>query len=52
MGQLVGPDGRTYAIRAPRIDRPEIEALIESGWPDITYFPGGRLVWPADSGRN
>jgi hypothetical protein len=45
MGQLVGHDGRTYAIRAPRIDRREIESLIESGCPVVTYFPGGRLVW-------
>jgi hypothetical protein len=45
MGQLVGLDGRTYEIRAPRIDRGEVEALIESGWPVVTYFPGGRLVW-------
>jgi hypothetical protein len=60
MGQLVGADGRTYAIREPRIDAPEVEALIEAGCPVVTYFPGGRLLWPAwadalvwhpDSGR-
>jgi hypothetical protein len=45
MGRLAGPDGRTYAIRTPRIDRREIEALIEAGCPVVTYFPGGRLVW-------
>ena len=45
MGQLVGQDGRTYEIRVPRIDVREIESLIESGCPVVTYFPGGRLVW-------
>jgi hypothetical protein len=45
MGQLVGADNRTYSIAVPRIDRAEIEALIESGWPVVTYFAGGRLVW-------
>jgi hypothetical protein len=45
MGQFVGHDGRTYEIRAPRIDRAEVEALIETGWPVVTYFPGGRLLW-------
>jgi len=45
MGQLVGYDDRTYSQRAPRIDRREVEALIESGCPVVTYFPGGRLVW-------
>ena len=45
MGQLVGWDGRTYAIGSPRIEPAEIEALIESGCPVVTYFPGGRLVW-------
>jgi len=45
MGQLVGPDGRTYAVRSPRIDRREIEALIEAGCPVVTYLSGGRLVW-------
>jgi len=45
MGQLVGLDGRTYAMGAGRIGRAEIEALIEAGWPVVTYFPGGRLVW-------
>jgi sugar phosphate isomerase/epimerase len=54
MGQLVGWDGRTYAIRSPRIEPAEAEALIEIGCPVVTYFPGGRLVrhdeedaWPA-----
>ena len=45
MGQLVGWDDRTYAIRAPRIEPAEVEAFIESGCPVVTYFPGGRLVW-------
>ena len=45
MGQLVGWDGRTYEIDTPRIDAREVESLIESGCPVITYFPGGRLVW-------
>ena len=45
MGQLVGLDGRTYAMGAGRIGRAEIERLIEAGWPVVTYFPGGRLVW-------
>ena len=45
MGQLVGPDGRTYSVRVPRIGRREIEALIEAGCPVVTYSPGGRLVW-------
>jgi hypothetical protein len=45
MGQLVGYDGRTYSQCAPRIDRREVEALIGSGCPVVTYFPGGRLVW-------
>ena len=45
VGQLVGADGRTYSLRATRIERAEIEALIESGWPVVTYFSGGRLVW-------
>ncbi|UOY02116.1 hypothetical protein [Blastococcus sp. PRF04-17] len=45
MGQLVGADGRTYSIVAPRIERAEIEELIEGGRPVVTYFAGGRLVW-------
>jgi len=45
MGQFVGHDGRPYEIRESRIDRREIESLIESGCPVVTYFPGGRLVW-------
>ena len=45
MGQFVGADNRTYAPQAPRIQPPEIEALIESGCPVVTHFPGGRLVW-------
>ena len=45
MGQLVGADGRTYAIHSPRIEPPEVEALIETGCPVVTYFAGGRLVW-------
>jgi hypothetical protein len=45
MGQLVGADGRTYSLRAPHIDPAEVEALIEAGWPVVSYFAGGRLVW-------
>jgi hypothetical protein len=45
MGLLVGADNRTYSIRTPRIDATEIEALIESGCPVVTYLPGGRLIW-------
>ena len=45
MGQFVGADGRTYSLRAPRIERVEVEALVESGWPVVTYLAGGRLVW-------
>ncbi len=45
MGQLVGGDGRTYSMRVARIERPEVEALIESGCPVVTYLPGGRLLW-------
>jgi hypothetical protein len=45
MGQFVAPDGRTFSIRKPRIDRDEVEALIESGCPVVSYFAGGRLVW-------
>jgi hypothetical protein len=44
MGEFVGPDWRTYSLRA-RIEPSEIEALIESGCPVVAYFPGGRLVW-------
>lgn len=45
MGQLVGPDWRTYSLRAGRIETAEVEALIEAGRPVVTYFAGGRLVW-------
>ncbi len=45
MGQLVGADGRTYSIRDRHVEPPEVEALIEAGWPEVTYFVGGRLVW-------
>jgi hypothetical protein len=45
MGQLVGADRRTYSIVVPRIEPPEIEALIRAGWPVVTYLPGGRLLW-------
>lgn len=45
MGQLVGMDGRTYAIQDTRLEPSEVEALIESGCPVVTYFPGGRLMW-------
>ena len=45
MGQFVGPDGRTFSLRAPRIEPAEIENLIESGHPVVAYLPGGRLLW-------
>jgi hypothetical protein len=45
MGQFVGPDGRTFSLLTPRIERPEVEELIDSGCPVVTYFPGGRLLW-------
>jgi hypothetical protein len=45
MGQFVAPDGHTFSISSPRIDRDEVEALIESGCPVVSYFAGGRLVW-------
>ena len=45
MGQLVGADNRTYAIRTPRIEPADVEALIEVGCPVVTYLPGGRLLW-------
>ncbi|TFV65893.1 UNVERIFIED_ORG: hypothetical protein E4P37_08045 [Bacillus sp. AZ43] len=45
MGQFVGADWRTYSIREPRIGASDVEALIEDGWPVVTYFAGGRLVW-------
>jgi len=45
MGQLVGADGRTYSLQTSRIEPAEVEALIEYGWPVVTYFPGGRLLW-------
>ena len=49
MGQFVGADNRTYELRAPQIDGPEIEALIESGCPVVTYLPGGRWESPDGS---
>jgi sugar phosphate isomerase/epimerase len=45
MGQLVGADHRTYSQVVARIQRPEIEALVEGGCPVVTYLPGGRLIW-------
>ena len=45
MGQFVGFDDRTYSICSARIEPPEVEALIESGCPVVTTFPGGRLMW-------
>ena len=45
MGELVGPDGRTYRRRTTRIGRGDAETLAESGWPVVTYLPGGRVVW-------
>jgi hypothetical protein len=47
MGQFVGPepDWRTFSLGTPRIEPPEVEALIEAGCPVVIYFPGGRLLW-------
>ena len=45
MGQLVGADWRTYSLQTNRIEPAEVEALIGAGWPVVTYFAGGRLVW-------
>jgi hypothetical protein len=45
MGQLVGADGRTYSLLTTGIEPAEVEVLIEAGWPVVTYFAGGRLVW-------
>src|SRR3954469_139964 len=45
MGKLVGVDGSTYSMVATRTEPAEVEARIESGWPVVTYFAGGRLVW-------
>ena len=45
MGQFVGADGRTFSLRTARIERAEIEELIEAGCPVVTYLPGGRLLW-------
>ncbi|WP_104524128.1 hypothetical protein [Blastococcus atacamensis] len=45
MGQLVGADRRTYSMTGGTLDRAGVEALIESGWPVVTYLPGGRLLW-------
>jgi hypothetical protein len=45
MGQLVGADWRTYSLKTNRIEPAEVEELIEAGWPVVTYFAGGRLVW-------
>ena len=45
MGQLVGANGRTYSLQTSRIEPAEVEALIESGRPVVTYYAGGRLVW-------
>ena len=45
MGQLVGADGRTYSMVTARIEAADIEALIEAGWPVVSYLAGGRLLW-------
>ena len=45
MGELVGADWRTYSLRTNCIDAAEVEALLEAGWPVVTYLAGGRLVW-------
>ena len=45
MGQLVGADRRTYSTTGVALARPQVEALVESGCPVVTYLPGGRLLW-------
>jgi hypothetical protein len=45
MGSFVALDGRTFSLRTARIERAEVEELIESGCPVVTYLPGGRLQW-------
>jgi len=45
MGSFVGFDDRTYSLCSARIDSSEVEELIESGCPVVTYYPGGRLLW-------
>ena len=45
MGQFAGPDGTAFSLLTSRIEPPEVEALIESGCPVVTYSPGGRLLW-------
>jgi hypothetical protein len=49
-GQLTGPDGRTYNRRTTRMKRKEAAALVETGRPVVTYWPGGlpektEVVW-------
>ncbi|TFV53129.1 hypothetical protein [Blastococcus sp. TF02A-35] len=45
MGQLVGADRRTYSMTGVALGPAEVEALVESGCPVVTYLPGGRLLW-------
>lgn len=45
MGQFVGADWRTYSPRTRRIERDEVEELIEGGAAVVAYYAGGRLVW-------
>ncbi len=44
-GCVVDPDGRSFVPRAARIGRAEVEELVGSGSPVVSYLPGGRLVW-------
>jgi hypothetical protein len=51
-GELVAPDGRTYARRGTRLKRKDVAALVAAGSPVVTWSPGGALVWHdgADAG--
>lgn len=47
---MTGPDGTTYSRRSTRMKRAKAAALVESGSPLITYWPGGlpertQLIW-------
>lgn len=49
-GVLAAPDGRTYRRRTTRVKRRDAAALVASGCPVITHWPGGlpgrsRTVW-------
>ncbi|SNS17608.1 hypothetical protein SAMN06893096_102358 [Geodermatophilus pulveris] len=49
-GRLTGPDGVIYSRRSTRTKRRDAAALVASGCPVVTYWPGGlpaktELVW-------